>query len=73
MMTVMPLAKIGKLLGRPHYVEEAKRQFLLHIKYLFDPLTGLFFHGWKFDSSAKGGFGHNFARARWARGNAWLT
>jgi len=73
MMTVMPLAKIGLLLNRPRYVEEAKRQFLLHIKYLFDPTTGLFFHGWQFDSSAKGGFGHNFARARWARGNSWLT
>jgi unsaturated rhamnogalacturonyl hydrolase len=36
MMTVLPLAKIGKLLHRPHYIEEAKRQFLLHIKYLFD-------------------------------------
>src|SRR6201999_3454752 len=32
MMTVMPLAKIGKLLGRPHYIEEAKRQVLLHIQ-----------------------------------------
>ncbi|KAI7278405.1 rhamnogalacturonate lyase [Hortaea werneckii] len=73
MMTVLPLAKIGKLLNRPHYIEEAKRQFLLHIKYLFDPTTGLFFHGWKFDNSAEGGFGHNFARARWARGNSWLT
>ena len=73
MMTVMPLTKIGKLLNRPHYVEEAKRQFLLHVKYLFDPKTGLFFHGWKFDNSAEGGFGHNFARARWARGNSWLT
>lgn len=73
MITVLPLAKIGKLLGRPHYIEESKRQFLLHIKYLFDPSTGLFFHGWKFDSSAKGSFGHNFARARWARGNSWLT
>lgn len=73
MMTVLPLAKIGKLLNRPHYIEEAKRQFLLHIKYLFDATTGLFFHGWKFDESAEGGFGHNFARARWARGNSWLT
>lgn len=73
MMTVMPLAKVGKLLNRPNYIEEAKRQFLLHIKYLFDPTTGLFFHGWKFDSSAPGGVGHNFARGRWARGNAWLT
>ena len=29
MMSVLPLAKIGLVLGRPHYVEEAKRQFLL--------------------------------------------
>lgn len=68
MMTVLPLAKIGKVLNRPHYVEEAKRQFLLHIKYLFDTQTGLFFHGWTFEDG-----GHNFARARWARGNSWLT
>jgi unsaturated rhamnogalacturonyl hydrolase len=73
MMTVLPLAKIGKLLNRPHYIEEAKRQFLVHIKYLFDAKSGLFFHGWKFDESAPGGFGHNFADARWARGNSWLT
>ncbi|EED19875.1 glycosyl hydrolase family 88, putative [Talaromyces stipitatus ATCC 10500] len=71
MMTVLPLAKIGKLLGRPEYVAEAKRQFLIHIKYLFDPRTGLFFHGWEFDD-AKGG-GHSFAQARWARGNSWIT
>ena len=68
MMTVLPLAKIGKVLNRPQYVEEAKRQFLLHIKYLFDTQTGLFFHGWTFEEG-----GHNFARARWARGNSWLT
>jgi unsaturated rhamnogalacturonyl hydrolase len=73
MMTVMPLAKIGKLLNRPHYIEEAKKQFLLHITYLFDTPTGLFFHGWKFDERAPGGVGHNFASARWARGNSWLT
>ncbi|XMA20678.1 hypothetical protein WAI453_013469 [Rhynchosporium graminicola] len=67
MMTVMPLAKIGKFLNRPSYVEEAKRQFLLHIKYLFDAKTGLFYHGWTFDGN------HNFAAALWARGNSWLT
>lgn len=71
MMTVLPLAKIGLVLKRPHYIEEAKRQFLLHIQYLQEPTTGLFFHGWKFDNSK--GIGHNFARARWARGNSWLT
>ncbi|KAF6833072.1 glycosyl hydrolase family [Colletotrichum plurivorum] len=68
MMTVMPLAKIGLVLNRPHYVEEAKKQFLIHLQYLFDAPTGLFFHGWTFHEG-----GHNFARARWARGNSWVT
>ncbi|KAH0608342.1 uncharacterized protein H6S33_001476 [Morchella sextelata] len=68
MMTVLPLAKIGKVLNRPHYIEEAKRQFLIHIKYLFDTKTGLFFHGWTFEDG-----GHNFAKALWGRGNSWLT
>lgn len=72
MMTVMPLAKIGLVLDRPHYVEEAKRQFLLHVQYLQDVETGLFFHGWKFCKDGPK-LGHNFARARWARGNSWLT
>jgi len=67
MMSVLPLAKIGKLLNRPEFVEEATYQFLLHTQYLMDRETGLWFHGWNFDGN------HNFARARWARGNSWLT
>ncbi|WEO77209.1 glycoside hydrolase family 88 protein [Cryobacterium sp. SO2] len=67
MMTVLPLAKIGVLLNRPEYVEEAKFQFLTHVAYLMDRETGLWFHGWSFDGE------QNFARARWARGNSWLT
>lgn len=67
MMTVLPLARIGQILGRKEYIEEAKRQFLLHITYLFDRRTGLFFHGWTFAGM------HNFADARWARGNSWVT
>ena len=67
MMSVMPLAKIGLLLDRPHYVEEAKRQFMVHTKYLADRKTGLWFHGWTFDGR------HNFADALWARGNCWVT
>ena len=55
MMSVLPLAKIGQLLGRPQYVEEARRQFMLHVKYLVDRKTGLWFHGWTFDGR------HNFA------------
>jgi unsaturated rhamnogalacturonyl hydrolase len=67
MMSVLPLAKIGLLLDRPHYIEEAKRQFMVHIKYLADRKTGLWFHGWTFDGR------HNFANALWARGNSWVT
>ena len=67
MMTVLPLARIGQILNRTDYIEEAKRQFLLHVTYLFDRRSGLFFHGWTFDGM------HNFADARWARGNSWVT
>ncbi|KAF2790033.1 glycoside hydrolase family 105 protein [Melanomma pulvis-pyrius CBS 109.77] len=73
MMSALPLAKIGLVLNRPQYVDEAKRQFMLHCQYLFDPTTGLFFHGWKFEDGKDGSIGHNFAKARWARGNSWLT
>jgi len=67
MMSVLPLAKIGKLLDRPEFIEEATYQFLIHVQYLMDRQTGLWFHGWTFDGH------HNFAQARWARGNSWLT
>lgn len=67
MMSVLPLAKIGKLLNRPQYVEEAKYQFLVHIQHLMERESGLWFHGWTFEGK------HNFAKARWARGNSWLT
>jgi len=39
----------------------------VHARYLADTQSGLWFHGWTFDGR------HNFARARWARGNAWIT
>ncbi|GAC92628.1 unsaturated rhamnogalacturonan hydrolase [Pseudozyma hubeiensis SY62] len=67
MMTVLPLAKIGKVLGVERYVEEAKYQFCVHIKYLYDAKTGLWFHGWTFEGR------HHFAEAHWARGNCWIT
>lgn len=67
MMTVLPLAKIGRLLNRSEYIEEAKHQFLIHTKYLMDKKTGLWFHGWTFEEN------HNYANALWARGNCWIT
>jgi unsaturated rhamnogalacturonyl hydrolase len=66
-MTVLFLARMGRILNRQAYVDEAVRQFLVHLKYLVDVETGLLFHGWTFHGR------HRFAGARWARGNCWLT
>lgn len=66
-MVVLFLASYGTASGRRELVEESIRQFLVHARYLNDPETGLWFHGWSFNGR------HNFARARWARGNAWVT
>ena len=66
-MTVLFLARAGVLLDKDCYCEEAKKQFLIHIKYLYDKKTGFWFHGWCFDGR------HNFAEALWARGNCWYT
>ena len=61
------LASYGQTSGRRELVDEACHQFLLHSRYLADPHSGLWFHGWTFDGR------HNFARAPWARGNSWIT
>lgn len=61
------LASYGQASGRKELVDEACHQFLLHSRYLADPASGLWFHGWTFDGR------HNFARALWGRGNAWIT
>lgn len=66
-MTVLFLAKAGVLFNREDYIEESIYQFLVHLKYLTDTKTGLFFHGWTFLGN------HNFANALWARGNSWYT
>ena len=66
-MTVLFLAKMGRVLGREEYIQESIRQFMVHIKYLSDVKTGLFFHGWTFEGN------HHFAEALWGRGNSWYT
>lgn len=67
MMSVLTLAKLGKLFNNDDYIEEAKKQFLLHIQFLADKKTGLWYHGWNFNSR------DNFAGAFWGRGNSWVT
>lgn len=66
-MAVLFLANMGRIEHREDWISEAKYQFLLHIRYLADTQTGLFFHGWTFHGR------HNFAKGRWGRGNSWLT
>lgn len=66
-MTVLFLAKMGQIHHRQDYIDEAVYQFLLHAKYLQDPVTGLWYHGWTFMER------HHFAGAFWGRGNCWIT
>lgn len=66
-MAVLFLARAGRMLNRPDMVQEANYQVLAHIKYLFDPQSGLFFHGWSFKEM------NNYGRVWWLRGNGWYT
>ncbi|WP_273322018.1 beta-galactosidase BglB [Vallitalea guaymasensis] len=66
-MTVLFLAKMSQINNNKRYLEEAKYQFLIHIKYLFDKETGLWYHGWTFNGN------NNFAKGLWGRGNCWIT
>lgn len=66
LMTVLFLAKAGRVLSRKDYEEEAIYQVLLHSKYLVDRPSGLWYHAWCFDR------GDNYAEALWGRGNAWV-
>ncbi len=66
-MTVLFLAKMGQVLGKEEYIQESIDQFLVHIKYLTDRKTGLFYHGWTFLER------NHFGEALWARGNSWYT
>lgn len=66
-MTCLFLARAGAVFDLPACREEAKRQFLAHIKYLYDTRTGLYFHGFDFNGM------HNYGAVHWGRGNAWYT
>lgn len=66
-MTVLFLTKAGSIFSRQDYVEEAVYQFLVHVKYLTNTETGLWYHGWTFAER------NNFAGALWGRGNCWVT
>ncbi len=66
-MACMLLAKLGVHTGDRRYTAEAQKQLVLHHKYLKDPDTGLFFHGYSEDT------GDHLSAVRWGRANAWIT
>lgn len=66
-MACLFLARAGVVCERQDWIDEAVYQFVIHARYLSDPVTGLWYHGWTFNGR------HNFANAFWARGNSWIT
>lgn len=66
-MTVLFLNKMGQKYQRQDWIDEGIHQVLMHIKYLYDKRSGLFYHGWTFRER------NNFGGVFWCRGNSWFT
>lgn len=66
-MTVLFLNKMGQTYNRQDWIDESIHQVLMHIKYLYDKKSGLFYHGWTFNER------NNFGEVFWCRGNSWFT
>lgn len=66
-MTVLFLNKMGQKYHRQEWIDESIHQVLIHIKYLCDKVSGLFYHGWTFNDRS------NFGGIFWCRGNSWFT
>lgn len=66
-MTVLFLNKMGQKYQNEQWINEGIHQVLMHIKYLYDKKTGLFYHGWTFNGY------NNFGEVFWCRGNSWFT
>jgi unsaturated rhamnogalacturonyl hydrolase len=65
-MSVPFIARMGKLTGDNKYFDDAIKQVENFNKYLYDPMTGLFFHCWYSDVQMNG-------VARWGRCNGWIA
>jgi unsaturated rhamnogalacturonyl hydrolase len=61
------LVNIGTELKNQEYLDVGLAQFSGHEKYLQDPETQLYYHGW--DNIEK----NNMSQVFWARGNAWAA
>ena len=65
-MTILFLARAGKVLNDQSMQDEAVYQTIIHIKYLSDCESGLWYHGWSLTEKHFGGI-------FWGRGNCWVT
>ena len=65
-MSVPYLARMGKLTGDNKYFDFAIKQVEQFNKYIYDPLTGLYFHTYFNDENMNG-------VARWGRCNGWVA
>ncbi len=66
-MAVLFLYKMAVRFQNKLWQQTAEYQIMLHIKYLYDKHTGLFYHGWSFERN------DNFGGIFWCRGNSWFT
>lgn len=66
-MAVLFLAREGVAQNDSRLIGEAVHQILLHIKYLYNKQTRLFYHGWSFARN------DNFGEIFWNRGNSWFA
>lgn len=65
-MSVPFLVRMAKATGEKKYMEDAVRQVIQFRKYLLNPQTGLYKHGW-FSSSGRQSV------AYWGRANGWVV
>ena len=65
-MTILFLARAGRVLNSQKMQDEAVYQTIIHIKYLSDCESGLWYHGWSLTEKHFGGI-------FWGRGNCWIT
>ncbi|CAG7638060.1 glycoside hydrolase family 88 protein [Paenibacillus allorhizosphaerae] len=61
------LVRMGTLLGRADYLEDGLLQYHGHERFLQDPESNLYYHGW--DHIAQ----NNMSAMFWARGNSWAA
>ena len=64
-MSIVFLARMGDLTGDQKYFDDAARQVINFTKYLYDPYTQLYYHGWYSDLKVNN-------VAHWGRCNGWV-